>query len=113
MVWLGVRGGAEEGGGDISDFRISGQSLIKECQNSRTSDDIDMKLWPVPKIDKRSKKTSKKSDDGVISENCDVIAIFPIYNQSGVIRKPDSGRIVCNYIFINCNFLSYKKWKQN
>ena len=31
--------------GGISDFRISGQSLIKEnYHNSRTSDDIDMKL---------------------------------------------------------------------
>ena len=73
-----------------------------------------MKLSPVPKIDKRNKTTSKKSDAGVISENCDVIAIFPIYNQLGAIRKPDSGRIVCKiYIFINSNFLSYKKWKQN
>ena len=46
----------------ISDFRISGQSLIKEnCHNSRTSDDIDMKLGPVTKLDKRNKTTSKKS----------------------------------------------------
>ena len=34
--------------GGISDFRISGQSLIIEiCHNSRTSDDINMKLGPV------------------------------------------------------------------
>ena len=46
----------------ISDFRISGQSLIKEnCHNSRTSDDIDMKLGTVTKLDKRNKTTSKKS----------------------------------------------------
>ena len=39
--------------GGISGFRISGQSLIKEnCHNSRTSDDIDMKLRPVTKLDK-------------------------------------------------------------
>ena len=45
----------------IFDFRISGQSLIKEnCHNSRTSDDIDMKLGPVTKLDKRNKTTSKK-----------------------------------------------------
>ena len=46
----------------ISDFRISGQSLIKgNCHNSRTSDDIDIKLGPVTKTDKRNKKkTSKK-----------------------------------------------------
>ena len=37
----------------ISDFQISGQSLIKvNCHNSRTSDDIDMKLGPVTKLDK-------------------------------------------------------------
>ena len=41
--------------GGISDFRISGQSLTKEnCHNSRTSDDIDMKLGPVTKLGKRN-----------------------------------------------------------
>ena len=100
----------QNSGGGISDFRISGQSLIKEnCHNSRTSDDIDMKLGPVTKLDKRNKITSKKFDDDVMSENCDVIVIFPIYGQFGAIRKPDSGRIVCKtYIFINSNLLSYK-----
>ena len=49
-----------------------------------------------------------------MSNNGDVIAIFPIYNQFGAIRKPDSGRIVCKiYIFINRNLLSYKNGKQN
>ena len=34
----------QNSGRSISNLRISGQSLIKEnCQNSRTSDDIDMK----------------------------------------------------------------------
>ena len=44
----------------ISNFQISGQFLIKEnCHNSRTSDDTDMKLGPVTKLDKRNKTTSK------------------------------------------------------
>ena len=44
--------------GGISDFQISGQSLIKLiCHNSRTSDDIDMKLGVVTKLDKRNKKS--------------------------------------------------------
>ena len=44
--------------GSISDFQISGQSLIKlNCHNSRTSDDIDMKLGVVTKLDKRNKKS--------------------------------------------------------
>ena len=68
-----------------------------------------MKLGPVTKLDKRNKTTSKKFDDDVMSENCDVIVIFPIYGQFGAIRKPDSGRIVCKtYIFINSNLFSYK-----
>ena len=47
--------------GGISDFRVSGQSLLKEnYHNFRTSDDIDMKLGPVPKLDKRDKTTLKK-----------------------------------------------------
>ena len=63
----------------ISDFQIFGLSHMKgNCHNSRTSDDIDMKLEPVTKIDKRNKTTSKKFDDEVISENCDVISIFLI-----------------------------------
>ena len=41
--------------GDISNFRISGQSFKNEnCRNSRTSHDIDMKLGPVTKLDKRN-----------------------------------------------------------
>ena len=99
--------------GGISDFWISGQSLMKtNCHNLRTSDDIDKKLGPETKLDKRNKTSAKKFDDNVISENYDVIAIFPIYGQFGAIRKPDSRRIVYKtYIFINSNLLSYKNWK--
>ena len=72
-------------------FWISGQSLIKEnCNNSRTSDDIDMKRGPVTKIDKGNKKTSKKIHDDVISLNCDVIVIFQFMadlEQSRVTRN--------------------------
>ena len=45
----------------ISDFRISGQSLIKEnCHNSRTSDDIYMELGPLTKLEEWNKTMSKK-----------------------------------------------------
>ena len=68
-----------------------------------------MKLGPATKLDKSNKTTSKKFDDDVMWENCDVIAIFPIYGQFGEIWKPDYGRIVCKtYIFINSNLLYYK-----
>ena len=96
--------------GVISDFRISGQSLVKRnCHNSRTSDDIDMKLGPVTKLDKRNKTTSKKIDDDVMSENCDVIVIFRIFGQFGAIRRPDFGHRVCkSYVFSNKKLLCYK-----
>ena len=46
-----------------------------------------------------------------MSENCDVIDIFPIYGPFGAIRKPNSGHIVYKtYVFINSNLLSYKNW---
>ena len=79
-----------------SSFRNPSQSLIKEnCHNSRTSDDIDMKFGPVTKRDTRNKITSKKFDDDVVSANCEVSVIFPIYGQFGTIRKLDSGLIIC------------------
>ena len=70
-----------------------------------------MKLGPVTKLDKRNKTTLKKKEreNDVISENCDVIVIFPIYGQFGAIWKPNSRCIVCQtYVFINSNLLSYK-----
>ena len=94
----------------ISDFRISGQSLIKEnCHNSRTSHDIDMKLGPVTKLDKRNKTTSKKFVVDVMSDNFDVIVICRIFGQFGAIRRPDSRQKVCKrYVFSNRNLLPYK-----
>ena len=56
-----------------------------------------------------TKQRQKKVDDDVMSTNCDVIVIFPIYDQFGAISKPDSGCRVCKiYIFIKSNLLSYK-----
>ena len=37
-----------------------------------------MKLGQVTKLNKKNKTTSKKIDDDVMSENCNVIAIFLI-----------------------------------
>ena len=68
-----------------------------------------MKLGSATKLDKKNKKTSKKFDDDVISENCDIIVTFPIYGQFGTTQKPDYRRMVCKiYVFINSNLLSYK-----
>ena len=68
-----------------------------------------MKLRLVTKLDKGNMVTSKKFDDNIMSENCDVTVITTIYDQFGAIRKPDSGCMVCKtYIFINSHLLSYK-----
>ena len=73
-----------------------------------------MKLGPVTKPDKRNKTTWKIFEDGVMSVNCDIIIIFLIYGQFGIIRIPDSGRIVYKtYIISISNLFSYKNWKQN
>ena len=58
-----------------------------------------MKLGPVTKLDKKNKTTSKEFYNDVISRNCDVIAIFPMYGQFGAIQKPDSGRITVKLMF--------------
>ena len=43
-----------------------------------------------------------------MSANCDVIIIFPIYDQFGAIQKPDSRRMVCKtYIFIKTFFFFF------
>ena len=69
-----------------------------------------MKLGPVTKPDKRNKTTStKKMDDDVMSENCDVTVIFRIFSQFGAVWRPDSGHRFCrSYVFSNSNLLSYK-----
>ena len=56
--------------------------------------DIGMKLGPGTKLEKRNTATSKKLDEDVVSVNFDVLVIFPIYGQFGVIVKLDSGRMV-------------------
>ena len=79
--------------GGISDFSISGQSLAKgNCHNSRASYDTDMKLRPATKFNKGNKTKSKNFNDDIISENCDVSAVFPIYSQFGAIESwiPDA-----------------------
>ena len=85
-------------------FSISGFLV-----NSRTSDDVDMKLGLVTKFDKRNKTTSKKFDGNVMSENCDVIVIFRIFGHFGAVWRLDSGHRVCrSYVLSNSNLLPYK-----
>ena len=53
--------------------------MKENCHNSRTRDNIDMKLGPVTKFDKTDKTTLKNSDVNVMLENCDVIFFFWIF----------------------------------
>ena len=96
--------------GAISGFPISGQSLLnKDCHDSRTSDDIDMKLRTITKLDNRNTATSKKLTVTFMSRNCGVVVTFPISGQFGGIQKADSRGVVCETsIFINSNLFSYK-----
>ena len=72
----------------ISGFLVSKRKLFNE--NSRTSHDIDMKLRPVAKLDKRNTETSNKFDDDAMSPNYDAIAFFPIYGLFAAIMEPYS-----------------------
>ena len=66
--------------GCIANLWISNQSLINEkCHNPRTSDDIDMKLGSVPKVDKTTTVNSTKYDDGIMYANSEVILDFLIH----------------------------------
>ena len=63
-----------------------------------------MKPRPVTKLDKRNITTSNKFDDDVMSENCNVIVIFRIFDQFGAVWRPDSGHRVCrSYVCNNSN----------
>ena len=75
------------------DFRISGESLItRDYHNSRSSDDIDMKLGSVTKFHKRKETKSKKFDDNFMSEIVKSLSFFQFtanLEQSGS-RIPDA-----------------------
>ena len=66
--------------------------MNKNCHNSRTIHDIDMKLGRVTEIDKENTTTSKKKkdDNTNMSRNFDAIVFFPIYGQFVAIWRPDS-----------------------
>ena len=84
-------------------------NLKENCYNSRTNDDIYMKLGPAIELDKKNKTTSKEFGDEVMSKNYDVIVIFRIFGQFAAIRRPDSAHRACkSYVFSNRELLSYK-----
>ena len=73
--------------GNISNFLISGQFFInKNSHDPRISNDIDMILELVNKVEKGNTAILKTFDKVVMSENYDVIVIFPTYVQFGASR---------------------------
>ena len=91
----------------ISDFRISGQSLIKEnCDNSRTSDDIDMKLRPVTKLDRRNKTTSKNVTLTLCRKIVTLLLFFGflanLEQSGGRITDTESAKIMISVIVTFC-----------
>ena len=97
--------------GGISNFLISGQCLInKNFSNSRNSSDIDIKVGPVTKLDKRNEATSKfkKKKKKLKMILCQQIVTSLSFFQ--FIANLDQSRnriLVCKtYIFIISNLLS-------
>ena len=93
-------------------FPISGllvKSLInKNCDNTWTSNNINIKLGPVTKIDKRNRSTQKND---TASSNYDVIDIFTIYvylQQSGS-RISDTRSIFLTFSLIAVFYLTNLK----
>ena len=69
--------------------------MIKEnSENSRTSNDIDMKPAPVSMLTRET--NDNDNDNDVMSENCDAIIIFSIYGQFRAIWKPDSRQLIAD-----------------
>ena len=76
--------------GGISDFQISSQSLIKKnCNNSRTSNDIDIKLGPVIKLNKKNTVTLKK----FMMMSCQQIVMSLLFFQFMANLEQSGGRI--------------------
>ena len=59
-----------------------------------------MNLKPVTKLDKRNKTTSKKFDDDVMLENCDMIVIFRSSPEAGF--RKESAKVMFSVIVTFC-----------
>ena len=68
-----------------------------------------MNLGPVTKFDKRNKTTSKKFDDDVMPENCDVKIVTAISGFLVNLEQSEDqipNRVCKSYIFSNSNLSS-------
>ena len=82
----------------ISDFRTSGQSLIKEnCHNSKASDDIDMKLGPV-----RQKIPTMKSCREIVTSLSFFGFLANLEQSGGRIPDTESAKVMFSVIVTFC-----------
>ena len=102
----------------ISNFWISGQSVIKEnCHNSRTNDNIDMKLGPITKLDKRNKTTSKN----LMMTSCRKIVtswsffgfLANLEKSKGRIPDTESAKVMLSWIVPFCLTKTENKTKKS
>ena len=61
--------------------------MKRNCPNSRTSDDIDMKLGPVTETDKRSNTTSKNLK---IKSYWKIVKSFPFFQFTAYLEQSGS-----------------------
>ena len=104
--------------GGISDFRISGQFLTKEnCYNSRTSDDIDMKIEPVTRLDKRNKTKLQNLTMTSCREIVTLLSFFGFFansEQSGDwIAETESAKVIFSVIGTFCLTKSENRTKKS
>ena len=104
--------------GGISDFQISGQFLIKEnCYNSRTRDDIDMKIEPVTKLDKRNKT---KLQNLAMTPCREIVTLLPFFRflanseqSGGWIADTESAKVTFSVIGTFCLTKSENRTKKS
>ena len=105
---------AQNSDGAIYDFQVSQQSFInKNCHNSRSSTDIDMKLKPVTKLEKRNTPTSKKNNkknkkkNKLMMMSCwQIVSSLSFFWSMANLEQSES------WFFINSKRSSYKNVKQ-
>ena len=90
-------------------FPISGflvNPLKIPCHNSRTSDDIDMKLGPVTKLNKRNKTTSKNLMMTSFWEVATSLSFFGflanLEQSGGLIPDTESAKVIFSVIVTFC-----------
>ena len=72
----------------ISGFPVK-SFINKNCPNSKTSNNIDMKLGPVTKLVKKIQQRQKSLTMTSCWQMMTSLSLFQVYGQFGVIRNPN------------------------